>query len=118
MLISISLQCRRAGLGSHSITQVISARVICISFMRADRGADVEDRNGNIQWDVDRKYRSFCKREFCLCNISAFRSISVRSLVSNEYLMMAEALSIGKLSIISIFGTVCFDAAPYFRSKS
>ena len=58
--------------------------------------ADVEDRNGNIQWDVDRKYRSFCKREFCLCNISAFSSISLCPLVSNEYLMMAEALAINR----------------------
>ena len=100
MLISISLQCRRESRTRQpledAITQVISARVICISFMRADRGADVEDRNGNIQWDVDRKYRSFCKREFCLCNISAFSSISLCPLVSNEYLTMAEALAINR----------------------
>ena len=109
--------------------------------------ADAEDRNGNIQldveWSVDRKYRSFCKREFCLCNISAFRrSISLCFLVSTGRVLdgRGEALVIGKLSI-SIFGivhrvehnqyydiaavffkTVCLDtapvAAPYFRSKS
>ena len=100
MLISISLQCRRGEPDSAATRRCDYASNFRTRHLHivheGGPTADVEDRNGNIQWDVDRKYRSFCKREFCLCNISAFRSISLRSLVSNEYLMMAEALAINR----------------------